>query len=287
MREAGRHRAAFERLYESHNRYRYIYPDPLIFVYRYSTNEDRELAGFLASSLAYGRVIQIHRSLEVVFSHIGSPLHFLETRQPGEIFELFEGFRHRFTGGGELARLLIALGRVIDDNGSLESCFRRGMSRGDENFLPALSYLVAKIKGLMGTEGSFLVPDPAKGSAVKRLNLFLRWMIRKDRVDPGPWEGLSRRSLIIPLDTHMYRVGLGLGYTRRKQPDLKAALEMTAGFRALNPEDPVKYDFVLSRPSERAMGSLPAIEALSKRESMPAASVRSKDPLPPPAEMGD
>ncbi|MCP4693017.1 MAG: DUF2400 domain-containing protein, partial [Desulfobacterales bacterium] len=92
-----------------------------------------------------------------------------------------------------------------------------------------------------------LVALPEKGSACKRMNLFLRWMVREDAVDPGGWEGVPASSLIIPLDTHMHRIGLGLNFTKRKQANMRTALEITEAFKALYPDDPVKFDFALTR----------------------------------------
>ncbi|MBW2545477.1 MAG: TIGR02757 family protein, partial [Deltaproteobacteria bacterium] len=91
------------------------------------------------------------------------------------------------------------------------------------------------------------VPLPAKGSACKRLNLFLRWMVRRDDVDPGGWDDIPPSKLVIPLDTHMHRICLAFGFTKRKQADMKTALEITDSFRAIVPDDPVRYDFALTR----------------------------------------
>ncbi|MCD6487215.1 MAG: TIGR02757 family protein, partial [Syntrophobacterales bacterium] len=95
--------------------------------------------------------------------------------------------------------------------------------------------------------GNSLLPSPAKGSACKRLNLFLRWMVRHDDVDPGGWDDISSSKLIIPLDTHMHRICLALGITKRKQADMKTALEITRSFQVMAPHDPVRYDFALTR----------------------------------------
>jgi len=92
-----------------------------------------------------------------------------------------------------------------------------------------------------------LLPLPRLGSACKRLNLFLRWMIRKDDVDPGGWENIPLSKLIIPLDTHMHKIGILTGLTSRKQANMRTAFEITDGFKKLVPEDPVKYDFSLTR----------------------------------------
>ncbi len=100
---------------------------------------------------------------------------------------------------------------------------------------------------MLPSDMTMLLPSPGKGSACKRLNLFLRWMVRSDDVDPGGWSGVDAGKLIVPLDTHMHRMGLEVGLTRRKQADMQAALEVTRAFRTIAPEDPVRYDFALTR----------------------------------------
>ena len=92
-----------------------------------------------------------------------------------------------------------------------------------------------------------LVPIPEKGSAAKRLHLFMRWMIRKDAVDPGGWDDLSPSRLIVPVDVHMHRICTHLAFTQKKQANLKTAVEVTQCFRKIMPQDPVKYDFALTR----------------------------------------
>ena len=91
------------------------------------------------------------------------------------------------------------------------------------------------------------MPSHTGGSAFKRLNLFLRWMIRDDRVDPGGWKGITASKLIIPLDTHMHRISLHLGLTERKQADMKTAVEVTESFKNIEKKDPIRYDFSLTR----------------------------------------
>ncbi|MFC1474950.1 TIGR02757 family protein, partial [bacterium] len=98
-----------------------------------------------------------------------------------------------------------------------------------------------------GNRSCYLTPAPRRGSACKRMNLFLRWMVRRDDVDPGPWTDVPASKLVVPLDTHMHRISSGMGLTSRKQADLKTAIEITDAFRAISPEDPVRYDFALTR----------------------------------------
>jgi len=114
----------------------------------------------------------------------------------------------------------------------------------DDTVIPALEGFA---KAFFPSGSPFLIPAPSKGSACKRLNLFLRWMVRQDEVDPGGWDLIPPSKLVVPLDTHMHRIGLLLSFTNRKQADLQTALEITDAFRKVAPHDPVKYDFVLTR----------------------------------------
>jgi len=132
--------------------------------------------------------------------------------------------------------------------GSLDECFLSGHDEDEADIVPALTRFVDE---LTGGEPSRLAPSPCKGSACKRWNLFLRWMVRKDRVDPGGWEGVRASQLLVPLDTHMFRVCTGMGMSKRKTADLKAVREITDAFKNISPEDPVKYDFALTRVSMR------------------------------------
>ncbi|RLD93208.1 MAG: TIGR02757 family protein, partial [Aquificota bacterium] len=209
---------------------------------------DREVVGLIASSLAYGRVQQILRNVAWVLERLTpSPAAFLEASSIRELEVLAKGFRHRFTTEEELALLLKGMRGVIRRWDSLYQGFCRGIGERDTTFVPALSRFVDLLAVEGGGRPSSLLPDPKRGSACKRLHLFLRWMVRKDAVDPGGWEGLGAHRLIIPLDTHMHNISLGLGLTQRRHADLKAALEITHAFRRVAPEDPVRYDFVLTR----------------------------------------
>lgn len=234
-------------LYDRYNRREYVHPDPLEFLYAYKDIRDREIVGLIASSLAYGRVAQILKSVSSALSAMKpSPSLFLEKSGADSIRKTFEGFTHRFAKGAQFAGLLLGMKRVIATFGSLNACFLAGMSPGDENVLPAMTRFSGRLV-LEKDDPGHLVPLPGRGSACKRMNLFLRWMVRQDAVDPGGWEGIPPSSLIIPLDTHMHKTGLALALTKRKQANMRAALEMTDAFKKLNPADPVKYDFALTR----------------------------------------
>lgn len=245
-------RQAMDGLYGHYNRRNYIHPDPLEFLYDYDTFGDREIVGFIASALAYGRVAQINRSVANVLGFMGrSPREYLLNNRRSSFEAHFCGFRHRFTTGEELAALLEALRRIVTRYGSLEECFAAKLGKGDSSVLEALTLFVEELGEGMDWAGGMFLPSPVKGSACKRLNLFLRWMVRCDDVDPGVWHTVSPSLLLVPVDTHMHRMGRILGLTRRKQADLKTTQEITEGFRSISPEDPVKYDFALTRPGIR------------------------------------
>lgn len=238
---------ALDALYRKYNRREFVHPDPLEFLYNYEDPGDREIAGLVASSLAYGRVAQILKSVSSVLDRMEpSPREFVEKEDSGEIFKRFEGFKHRFTTGEELAGMLIGAGRVIGKFGSIEKSFLAAL--GDEkSIVGALPAFACELNIGAGCERSSLVPSPACGSACKRLNLYLRWMIRRDDVDPGGWDSVPASALVVPLDTHMHRICTALGFTQRKQADLRTAVEITDAFRTISPDDPVKYDFALTR----------------------------------------
>ena len=235
-----------DRLYKQYNRRRYVHPDPLWFLYRYDDVRDREIAGLVASSLAYGRVKQILENVSKVLETMGrSPRGFLERSSFRSLSDVFKDFRYRFAAGNHMAALLWATKMTIDRFGSLNACFSNGMSLEDETVIPGMAFLSKNLSS--GRDTGHLIAHPEKGSACKRMNLFLRWMVRKDEVDPGGWEGISPSKLIIPLDTHMHTISLGLGLTNKKQANMRTALEITSGFKNLAPDDPVKYDFALTR----------------------------------------
>jgi uncharacterized protein (TIGR02757 family) len=238
-----------ERLYSTYNRSEFIHPDPLEFLSSYSDPLDREVVGIIASSLAYGRVKQILRSVAHVLDCLeGSPAAFIMESSPQIYLRKFFGFKHRFTTGEDIAALLTGLKEILREYGSIQACFLEGMRDSHSTVLPALREFVRVLKKDMnGNSLSFLIPSPERGSACKRLNLFLRWMVRDDEVDPGGWTGVQASKLIVPLDTHMHRIGLALGLTKRRQADMRTALEVTDGFRAIFPSDPVRYDFALTR----------------------------------------
>jgi uncharacterized protein (TIGR02757 family) len=248
-------KAILDQLYTRYNHRRLIPPDPLQFVYRYDLAADREVVGFLASALAYGRVEQITRSLEDLLGRMGEhPSGFvLSFGQPQR--KDLRGFRHRFTTGTDLADLLEVLGWAIRRVGSLEALFLLGHDPREPTLMPALERFTGSLLerfasqhgGRVSPGLGYLLSRPSGGSACKRLNLFLRWMVRRDNVDPGPWTRLEQRNLVVPLDVHMVRLCRMLGLHSHRSASLSTAIEVTGGFARIEPDDPVKYDFSLCR----------------------------------------
>ena len=235
-------------LYERYNRREYIHPDPLEFLLEYEDIRDREIVGLIASSLAYGRVVQILKSVSIVLEKMApSPFEFIMASSEESFFRTFAGFKHRFTTGKELTALCLGIKAAIRRRGSLEACFLSRFDRRNGAVCSALTGFCTELKADSPNGYNSLIPKPEKGSACKRLHLYLRWMTRRDGVDPGGWDSVSVSDLIVPLDIHMHRIGLALGLTGRKQADIRTAKEVTDGFRAFCPEDPVKFDFSLTR----------------------------------------
>ncbi len=237
-----------EQLYGQYNRREFVHPDPLEFLYDYPEDRHREIVGLFASALAYGRVAQILKSVRRVLRELGdAPADFLSSASSKDIQELLPGFKHRFTTGEDVSCLLEGVRQVIQEHGSLGNCFQEFFQDSGGEIIPALSMFVNRLRQAGNVQSSFILPSPEKGSACKRLFLYLRWMVRSDEVDPGGWSGIPASALLIPLDTHMHHIAQGMGFTARKQANLRTAIEITEHFRTVNPEDPVKYDFVLTR----------------------------------------
>jgi len=233
-----------EILYARTNRREFVHPDPLEFLYGYPELADREIVGLVASSLAYGRVGQILKSVSKVLERISRPAKFVREATRRTLEASFTGFKHRFTTDAELIALFLGVKACLERFGSLEECFLDGMEGSSEAIDSASRDFCRKLTG--GRRNS-LLPLPEGTGANKRLNLFLRWMVREDAVDPGGWKRISPKWLMVPLDTHMHRICLAMGMTERKQADIRTVREVTAAFRDLTPEDAVRYDFTLTR----------------------------------------
>ncbi len=228
--------------------------DPLLMVHRFKCVKDREVAGLIASSIAYGKVSQIQKSLARIFGAMDNePYDFAVSFDPVRNKDFLSGFRHRFTTGDDIRYLVYIIKEMIWQEGSIEGFFLKGLNRDERNIRGSLESFVNRAlsipyPGEDRPEGiHYLLPTPERGSACKRLNLYLRWMVRDDGLDLGIWKSVKPDKLIIPLDTHIARISGYIGLTNRHTPDWKMAEEITERLKDLDPDDPVKYDFALCR----------------------------------------
>lgn len=249
-----------DRLYKTFD-ISYLSTDPLSFVHGFKRNKDQEIVGLIASSLAYGRVEGIKRSVEKVLGVIGqNPYAFTMNFSPRRDRGKFGDFVHRFSRGRDICCLIYFARQMIEESGSIGRFFLKGYSSDDQTVKEALvrfsdaalsldSAAVYGKGGLPGNAGvRFFFPSPVGGSPCKRLNLYLRWMVRRaDRLDFGIWKEVDPAKLVIPLDTHIARISRNIGITARVTADWKMAEEITSVLRTLDPKDPVKYDFSLCR----------------------------------------
>jgi uncharacterized protein (TIGR02757 family) len=230
--------------------------DPVHIVRRYQAAEDQEVVAFCAAGLAFGRVASVLHSIESLLAVMGpSPAAFVRTFDPAVERRRLAPLVHRWIGGKDLAALLMILRRMLEEADSIEQFFMAGDDPASPDVAPALEAFSARAlatdlrpiyRSMPKRAGvRYFFPRPSAGSACKRLNLFLRWMVRRDAIDLGVWSGLSSARLIVPLDTHVIRLGQCLRLTRYRTPGWKMAADITAALRRVNPDDPVRYDFSL------------------------------------------
>ena len=230
--------------------------DPVHLVRRYADPADREVVGFCAAALAFGRVASVLNSIEALLERMGpQPAAFVREFRPERQFGAFRGLVHRWTKDVDLVALLWILRRMLAQSGSIEAFFLEGFDEGADDVGSAIESFSARARriDLRPAYGCrpkrpgvyYFFPRPSAGSGCKRLNLFLRWMVRRDAIDLGAWRGIPAARLVVPLDTHVIRVGRCLGLTRYRSPGWRMAADLTASLRRLDPDDPVKYDFSL------------------------------------------
>jgi uncharacterized protein (TIGR02757 family) len=230
--------------------------DPVHIVRRYPHPADREIVGFCAASLAFGRVASVLNSIESLLEVLGPhPAAFVRDFDPDKARVRLAPLVHRWIRGNDLVALLLILQRMVREFGSIERFFVSGDDPASPDVGPALDSfstraLETNVRAAYGRLPArpgvcYFFPRPSAGSACKRLNLFLRWMVRTDVVDLGVWKSVAAARLIVPLDTHVIRLGHCLRLTRYQSPGWKMAAEITASLRAVNPDDPVRYDFSL------------------------------------------
>ncbi len=228
-----------------------ISPDPVDFLHLYNNYYDIEISGIISSVFAFGNVKQINRIL--------NQLHLLMNNRPYDFVmnfnyksekNLFKGIIHRFYSSDDIAKLFYILNKIYITYKSMKYFFLLYYFSDDRNLKNSISFFSRNLLGILDSKDKnsaikFMFPDPLKGSACKRMNLFLRWMVRKDDIDLGLWREIPTSKLVIPIDTHVARICKSLGLTKRKNISWNMAEEITENLKKFDSEDPVKYDYAI------------------------------------------
>ena len=225
--------------------------DPVSIVWNYPDPADREVVALVCACMAYGRVSLLKRAIKTVLRPLGPcPAQSLRDFKPdGPAAQEIQDFVYRMTRGPDVIALFAAIGSALNEVGSLKAVFDHGHHADDSDYQRALTHFVSDLRRRGGSERRgflYLLADAGKGGACKRLNLFLRWMVRgPDDVDLGLWSDLPTQKLAMPLDTHIVRIARYLGLSSRRTTDWKLAKEIASNLAMLDPIDPLKYDFAL------------------------------------------
>lgn len=225
----------------------FIKSDPIQFPHRYKDKNDIEIAGFISSMFAFGKREVFIEKLDNLFSLMeNEPFEFIKNFDKKD--NVLKGFGYRFVKDKDLIEVFSILKMLYSENETLESLFSysyskacniKGMLQG------VVDYFYSRAEKNASSGFYYLLPDPKKNSALKRLNMLLRWFVRDGEVDLGLWEFIDKSELLIPLDTHVARLSREFGLLKRNSNDFQSVIEVTEGLKKLDPIDPVKYDFAL------------------------------------------
>ena len=224
-----------------------IQHDAIAPALKYSEAVDREFAALICAVLAYGRVSQIKASITRLLDPLGSsPTKALIQLTPDQLEKVTHGWKHRFNTQKDAYCLLYSLRQIYRDYRCLEQAIAPKPNESARDIIERMAeYISGNLPCPPNPSFWYLLPRPSKGSACKRLNLFLRWMVGQSEMDLSLWTSMRPSQLVIPVDTHVHRQALSLGLTKRKSNDWKTAEEITESLRELDPLDPTKYDFAL------------------------------------------
>ncbi len=240
---------ALEAVFDRFHRLEHVTDDPLRFPRRYDAPGDQEVVGLLAAAFAFGRVNAFLPVLERLFSRLGPhPASALVAASDGDLAAIADGFVYRFVKPPHLSAMLLGLARVLREDGGLRPAFQSGFDAHGQS-IEGLRYLADRIRAASGPIGpGFLLPLGRPQDPAKRLNLFLRWMVRDDGIDLGTWPDIPKNALLMPMDVHVCRIArlVGLLPVRRSGPRLADAIALTRALAKFDPDDPVRFDFAIS-----------------------------------------
>lgn len=220
----------------------FIKDDPVQFPHRFKEKKDIELAGFIASLLAYGSRKQFIKKLDELFINIvqNEPLNFVQNFEP----RLIGSFNYRFGKTDDFIAVFQILKELYNTSNGLEELFCHGYHQG-KIFETVVDYFYSRAGKDAGSGFYHMIPNPHNGGAMKRMCMYLRWMVRKSEVDLGIWKFMTPAELYIPLDVHVGRISRRMGLLTRNANDFKSVVELTQNLKKMCSEDPVKYDFAL------------------------------------------
>ena len=241
-----------DKLVKKYETVNFIKNDPIQFCHRYVKKEEIELAGFIASLFAYGNRKIFIKKLDEIFSKAnGDLLGFIKNGD----FSSLRGVEYRFSKENDIIPIFEILSKLYNESSGLEKLFEYGWSQPTPQafqleraqiFLQTVVDYFYSQAPKISTPGFYhMIPNPRNGGAMKRMNMFLRWMVRKGPVDLGIWEFIKPKDLLIPLDVHVARISRNMNLLTRKSNDFKAVIELTERLREFSPDDPVKYDFAM------------------------------------------
>jgi uncharacterized protein (TIGR02757 family) len=233
-------------------------PDPIDFVHRYDDAADREVAGLFASGLAFGRVASFWPVLDALFEQAdqrGGPAQWVETFNEHDAKQLQPLF-YRWIRGPDFSRFAHTIGRIRREHGSVGNLFLAHYQPTDPDIGSSLGAVIDAFRAASVDHPQqnfselprgyrYFLPHPTSGSACKRWSMLLRWMVRSQAPDIGQW-ALPQNKLVIPLDTHIHRIAKFVGLTRRNDGSWKTATEITNNLKKLDPDDPIRFDFILA-----------------------------------------
>lgn len=219
----------------------FIKEDPSQFLHKFQDKKDIEIAGFIASLLSYGSRKVFIKKLNEFFE--------ISQNEPHNYILNFEakslnGFNYRFGKEADFAEIFNIMKTLYSKDGGLEELFRHGYEE-NKIFNTVVDYFYSRVKNPVGQGFYHMIPNPHNGGAMKRMCMYLRWLVRKSCVDIGIWDFMPKSDLYIPLDVHVGRVSREMGLLKRSSNDFKAVVELTENLKKFDPEDPIKYDFAL------------------------------------------
>ena len=227
----------------------FIKDDPIQFPHKGKTKEEIELYGFIASLFAYGNRKMFIAKLNDLFDRADNDI---ENYIKNGDFSNLKGIEYRFAKENDIIPIFEILHTLYKENAGLEELFEYGFKSSQNSFSQVFSmlktvveYFYSRAPQSAGQGFYHMIPNPANGGAMKRMNMFLRWMVRKPPVDFGIWKFITPAELLIPLDVHVARVSRSMGLLTRKSNDFKAVLELMENLKKFCPDDPVKYDFAM------------------------------------------